>query len=829
MLEQALELVSQGFYVFPLSPKTKIPPKGLKQWQTVATTDVEKAKNLWDSFGSDCNIGLLMGVRSGLVGLDIDLDDGASPLFLSKLPPTWTVKTGKGFHVFFKIPAHWPKDLGKISILKGNKTDHTGKKKDCISLRGNSHYFMGVGSIHPETGKAYQWAKNEGFWENLNVDLLSPDEIPLAFAPDWLLECKNTLKDFKQKKSGQKYFENQRHEMFLSTAVAMRKEGLGFDEIVARLHFRNEKDCNPPKEKCEAELKNIATWAVNTVEVLTGEELEKLKRKNKVPLQKSAEETAALVDLFDAHVKCLGVMDKDYFYITSSNRQLLRISNHSNQALLNLMPREFWMEMFPAESVAKPVDWEAAASFLIHKSLRVGLFNQEKVRGIGAWSENGKLVLHLGNYLLCEGEKIELMEFKGKNFYRLGINHPAPTETEASLTDCQILVDTCKKPSWKNPGSGILFAGQLALLRISGALPWRPHGWISGPSGCGKSTILNTLGYRMAGDWKIVPQADSTGVGIRQELEVDSLPVLFDEIESEGKKAEMRVTGVVELARQSSFESQGRIFKGTPDGRGLQYKINSMFLLASIGVNLTQEADLTRFVIYELKRPDTKLTALEFERCLDAVSDEIADRIFSRVVGRYSDLIKNYELLRARIAKLSTQRHGQQYGMLLAGYSVLVKDGVLSVVEADALISQIEIQERTSEISEESAEQTCLQRLLTGRIRFQLTDNAVPTEMPIQKIIELAKFDANVQDRMEEYGLALKNDCLIVASRSQALEGLFQDTAWNKNWNRSLVRIEGSKKDRHRFCGGIQVRVVSIPLSVTKPQNATPLHDDGVR
>lgn len=816
MVEQALELASQGFHVFPITPRQKAPP--ITGWQVKATAVAKDVEALWGNAGPDWNIGILMGRASGFIGLDIDFNHGANAAFFEQIPPSWTVKSASGYHVLYWIPKHWGEVPGTITIIPPSKPGDP----PAVTLRGTGHYFVAVGSIHPD-GKTYEWAKNQGQWSGLNCDILGPGEIELADAPDWFLLCREpeltedeisrgTGEIKQQRPAREKTYANGRHEMFKRTAVAMRREGREYGEIVERLHYRNKQDCEPPKPNAGHEIQNVAKWAIARV---------------KVQPKKVAAPPADL-DLIDQHIKFLGFQDKEHYYISSTNRQLSKINGaHTKSQLLQLMPLEFWEEMFPGK---RGPHWDAAESYLLQRSFKVGIFNPQRIRGIGAWNDNDRLALHLGNRLLIDGEEKNLSEHESKFHYKLGFEYASPPPEQASVEECRILVETCKAPHWKNPSSSILFAGQLALLRISGALPWRPHGWLTGPSGCGKTTLLTTLASTMAGEWKLTPQANSTESGIRQQLEVNSIPVIFDEIESEDRRAAARVKGIIELARQSSSEGEGRIFKGTPDGRGLEYKVNSMFLLGSISVNLMQEADLNRFTIYELERPVKGKSGFEFQRILDRVSPGLSDRIFARMVSRYGDLLANYKLLHQKIAEKSTQRHGQQYGMLLAGYSLLIKDGILTEVEAEELAGQIELNERTSDIGESSAEQTCLERLLSSQFRFQAKENEPPCDLPVQKIVDLAEAHLEAQVNMERIGLKLvPGRGIIVANNNRALEPAFVDTAWHKNWKRSLLRIPGAQKQRARFNGGNAVQSVFLPFAAIRPTTPEELLDDGIR
>lgn len=110
------------------------------------------------------NLGFRTGAVSGVVIVDDDSQDGSATLGL-KLPPTVTVRTGSGkTHFYFKHPGERIRNSVKgIAPL--------------VDVRGDGGVAAYVGSIHPDTGKAYEWVEGR-----------SPREIELAELPAHVLE-----------------------------------------------------------------------------------------------------------------------------------------------------------------------------------------------------------------------------------------------------------------------------------------------------------------------------------------------------------------------------------------------------------------------------------------------------------------------------------------------------------------------------------------------------------------------------------------------------------------------------------------------------------------
>src|SRR5690554_3389038 len=86
-----------------------------------------------------------------------------------------------------------------------------------------------------------------------------------------------------------------------------------------------------------------------------------------------------------------------------------------------------------------------------------------------------------------------LSEIKSRFFYTLGFNlsqlHKSPLRDE----ECFPLIKACSRFNWLKKDSGMLLAGALVLSRCCGALPVRPHIWITGGAETGKTTLLEHL------------------------------------------------------------------------------------------------------------------------------------------------------------------------------------------------------------------------------------------------------------------------------------------------------------------------------------------------
>ncbi len=141
-LDYARWYVSKGFSIIPLKPRDKKPAiETWKIFQTHKPTDDNLKK--WFGNGSKNNIGIVTGAISGICVLDFDTPEAYELAKKIGLPDTPTVKTGKGYHYYFKY-REGIRNFQKRDDLPG------------IDLRGDGGYVVAPPSIHP-SGEKYEW------------------------------------------------------------------------------------------------------------------------------------------------------------------------------------------------------------------------------------------------------------------------------------------------------------------------------------------------------------------------------------------------------------------------------------------------------------------------------------------------------------------------------------------------------------------------------------------------------------------------------------------------------------------------------------------------
>jgi Bifunctional DNA primase/polymerase, N-terminal len=159
ILEAARGYAGLGLPIIPLSGKVP----AIKGWQQFVANEV----NLRLYFGDQgCNVGLRTG-ESGYLVVDTDTDE-AEEWVKTHLPESpMRARSGSGsLHSYFEAPPK--KEVRNKQGWKGIQG---------LDVRGHGGYIVLAPSIHPETGKRYEWV----------TGLVPPEELP-RFSPAWIYQ-----------------------------------------------------------------------------------------------------------------------------------------------------------------------------------------------------------------------------------------------------------------------------------------------------------------------------------------------------------------------------------------------------------------------------------------------------------------------------------------------------------------------------------------------------------------------------------------------------------------------------------------------------------------
>jgi hypothetical protein len=165
----AAPYIAMGFPVFPLQPRSKVPPEWMLKFPDLASTDPKQIDE-WDAKLPDANLALL--AKADKVGdvcfLEFDIPKGMNAACAEmgqEFPMTRVHISGRKFgHLIF---THTER-----SLTIGNRNANLAGGKEWFSFRANNRYVLGPGSIHDTTGNLYGIANGR-------------DIMPIPM-PDWV-------------------------------------------------------------------------------------------------------------------------------------------------------------------------------------------------------------------------------------------------------------------------------------------------------------------------------------------------------------------------------------------------------------------------------------------------------------------------------------------------------------------------------------------------------------------------------------------------------------------------------------------------------------------
>jgi hypothetical protein len=161
---------------------------------------------------------------SGLVVVEWDTPEAGeklTELLAGELPTTPIVQARRGFHLYFPDPG----GLRKCS-------------KDGLELRVANHICALPPSVHPDSGRPYEWLHEK----------LTPWTCELVELPSAIVDYFGTAK--RNGRAAKPVAEiiptGQRHDSLLSLAGSMRRRGMSERSIRAALEATNGEKCRPP-------------------------------------------------------------------------------------------------------------------------------------------------------------------------------------------------------------------------------------------------------------------------------------------------------------------------------------------------------------------------------------------------------------------------------------------------------------------------------------------------------------------------------------------------------------------------------------------------------
>lgn len=524
------------------------------------------------------------------------------------------------------------------------------------------------------------------------------------------------------------------------------------------------------------------------------------------------------------YFRVLGVDRGRVFFFTARGKQVIEIpvGKLSQKPLLfSLAPLDWWAGEFMAEDgkldaqrIDMAVDWLLATAYAN------GVFRAERLRGRGAWWDDGRAVIHAGDRLFVDQQPVDLMDIDSRYVYEQ--LHPLDVDIKDPLSDKEShrVANFLQGLNWESPAHGVYTVGWMVAALVCGALEWRPHLMLTGPSSAGKSWVWERIS-RMLGDGAIAVAGDTSAAGIRQRLQQDALAVMFDEFESYNDKTARQINDVIGLSRSSS--SGAEVTKGGANGTASTYSLRSCFLFSAIRVPFEQTADENRVFVCSL-RANSEQDQIDFKRKHRATYEEIfspewAARFRARVIANLATLKTNIDLVAdAVVERVGNQRAADGLAPLLAGYALMFTTEELTEERIAKLVDLIDIEDRESS-TETKDEEKIVSALLEYQIEVQ--DGRAKLKISVGEAIERARgleFSEDLsadacQKALSRHGIRVEHNGIAVSNTHRYIAVALKGTGWSVGWKRIFERVEGAEKFKFASFGGAKSRGVLLPYS----------------
>jgi len=524
--------------------------------------------------------------------------------------------------------------------------------------------------------------------------------------------------------------------------------------------------------------------------------------------------------LEDRPFRLLGYDRGRCFYLPAAGQQVvsLTVPEHTAANILQLAPLEWWTERFTGRNGLRT---KVVQDSLYRASVAVGIFDAESIRGLGAWWDEGRSVLHVGDRLLVEGIETDLHKFDGKYVYERGPSRGLAQRELATDDEARAVAELADVMSCATDWQAQALIGWAIIAPICGALYWRPHCWVTGSAGSGKSWILDHLIQPLLGPAALMVQSATTEAGIRQALRTDALPVLFDEAETEDRSGQDRIQRVLELARQASSDSAAVIAKGSANGGAQFFRIRSCFLLSSIGVGLAQQSDESRCTVVEMVRGSGEAFDALRTAADGLLTPEFCAKIRARTVSKIREIRENAETLAVAIQdRRQSRREGDQLGAIAAGYLSLTR-GLLTRDDAESWVAGSAWGDNAHT---EPDERRCIGVLMESRIRVDWDGSTIErtvadlllTAAGLQSLarrLGRPEVDSDAAEvRLAAFGLRFHAGRVYVSTSHDEVRRSLRDSPWSGTYARILKRLPGAEETGSFRFGAMRRRAISIPL-----------------
>jgi len=507
-----------------------------------------------------------------------------------------------------------------------------------------------------------------------------------------------------------------------------------------------------------------------------------------------------------SHPVCLGIDDNNYVHFIDRFQRLyeLRRDGISKKTLMVISNLDYWYANFSTDKGA--IIWDDAVEYILGRSEDLE-FDHDKIRGRGAWKDNGNYLYHDGK--TTHGKQSGEFMYIRKNKRDIGVN-----DTPADFAITAKLRELCSNITFENETDIIRLLGWSLISPFSGALFWRPAILMTGESGSGKSTVLEKMVLTISAALHCNTHSTSEA-GLRAKVGNDSCAVCLDEAEGSGNNNDFQKdnhrNNLFNIMRASSSDDAPDGYKSNKDQKSIRYSMKNMFLFVSITPTIADAADANRIFKVNFVKPEKKVLTRKWED----VEEELVELLS----------VKNCRAMRAltwsmlpkiiedtkRIIKISkydmtgnSDRRATGESVLISTYMNVVKNYDMTDENITSFLkkyySKVEIEEDRDE-SEEMLNVIYSYKIEVsiGKTRMTFTIKELLNHMYENDFSVFASDHADVKKefnrRLCQHGVRLtKENHLAINNKSQDIMKITgKEHGYHKMFQRHNYYIEGNK------------------------------------
>lgn len=525
----------------------------------------------------------------------------------------------------------------------------------------------------------------------------------------------------------------------------------------------------------------------------------------------------------------LGTQGAQFVYYARRSEILFhwRTKDHTPVNMRFLAPVEWWQKTLDPDGQLTPRQvMDRAIDYCIDLT-GSRKFDPDAIRKCGVWDEDGAAVYHAGNavYLFCPGNGQE-RPFQpvdhartGKPLYLPGKPLLAPSDDMLTDEKGKTIAEFIEAHSWKRGEDAFLCLGLVTQAILSGYLRFRAHGWINAPSGSGKTTLRESVQLLIGDMARYFKGLETTDAGLRQKLESDSCPVIFDEADSDNAAKTANMGRILALLRTATDGDVG-ITKGGVDGKSVTYLMRNAFLLFSVRSMIEKSSEQSRIFELELEKKDPSETAPLFQRHneLAAVIREgdLGRKYITRIIHHAPDIRRNIEALRQYLSGRGEEgRRAEMFATVYASAHFVTSGHDLTPQEMQECADMAAGSDYARVLDDDG--ERCLEWMLgySPPIAGNRTIREFIKEAAAAEISE----DASV---LERYGLYVRktadgNKCafLNASKKNRKISEIFKGSEWEGvNVKKVLLNVKGLEEQLFRLNTRVdrKVRGIRIPL-----------------